>query len=536
MNCQMKKLLQKSRKFFTLLFAASYMAPQQVARPGFAVAEGPCPAAPPRRRPGWMRLPLRAAAVLAALAAVLGLLPLTAQAAVAVDLIIWSTGATGDTISVTQAGDYSLTLSLSGLDGHETYSFNSSSPFWQWIIEGDTSSGIQDEVVATSEDIDISGVTTYSVTAACPVSASDSNMVSGTQIKLKLNENALGSNVNPAATINLAADIYVPGAPTLTGISPSQGLPAGGNTVTLTGSNFAVGETTVKFGNASATDVVVADSRTSLTCKAPPGAAGATTVSVTTPGGTSGTVGYTYSGAPTFTAQPQNARVTAGGAATFSAAAAGDPAPTLQWQKSADGASWANIPGATSATLTLPDVPLADSGTQYRCLASNTEQANVASNPATLTVDPVSHDPVNPPRVTVDPAKGENVVLTLPGEVNKVTGADMNGQPFTLEGLGTNHLKGSAGGKPALDAKPGSVVVTLYADYLQTLPDGNYTLTLYFADGEGSITFTVKRGQATPSPGDSAPLGLWLALLAAGGAGLAGAAYHRRRAAGRHRA
>ncbi|MGJ0223689.1 immunoglobulin domain-containing protein, partial [Streptococcus pyogenes] len=42
--------------------------------------------------------------------------------------------------------------------------------------------------------------------------------------------------------------------------------------------------------------------------------------------------------APTLTASPTSASVTAGGTATFTVAVAGTPAPTVQWQvRSADG-------------------------------------------------------------------------------------------------------------------------------------------------------------------------------------------------------
>ena len=76
----------------------------------------------------------------------------------------------------------------------------------------------------------------------------------------------------------------VPPAPTVTSISPASGPSAGGTSVTVTGTWFFPGATTV-FGAASAATTTA--SPTSLTATSPPGA-GAVDVVVTTAGGTSG--------------------------------------------------------------------------------------------------------------------------------------------------------------------------------------------------------------------------------------------------------
>jgi hypothetical protein len=71
--------------------------------------------------------------------------------------------------------------------------------------------------------------------------------------------------------------------------------------------------------------------------------------------------------APVFTTQPQSALVAAGSTASFSAVASGAPAPTLQWQALAPGASgWADIPGATGSTYTSPALDISDNGTEFR--------------------------------------------------------------------------------------------------------------------------------------------------------------------------
>jgi hypothetical protein len=83
--------------------------------------------------------------------------------------------------------------------------------------------------------------------------------------------------------------------PTVTAISPNTGPTAGGQSVTITGTDFSTGSATVKFGNNAATSVSVA-SDTSITCNTPAGAAGSVDVTVTTNGGSRVvTGGYTYS-------------------------------------------------------------------------------------------------------------------------------------------------------------------------------------------------------------------------------------------------
>ncbi|WP_030839271.1 IPT/TIG domain-containing protein [Streptomyces hygroscopicus] len=73
-------------------------------------------------------------------------------------------------------------------------------------------------------------------------------------------------------------------APVVTSVSPAQGPPAGGTSVTLTGSGFT-GATAVRFGPSLATDVVVL-SNTQITARTPPGS-GTEKVTVTGPSGTS---------------------------------------------------------------------------------------------------------------------------------------------------------------------------------------------------------------------------------------------------------
>jgi hypothetical protein len=76
------------------------------------------------------------------------------------------------------------------------------------------------------------------------------------------------------------------GVPTVTGVAPHTGTTAGGNSVTVTGSNLA-GATAVDFGTNPGIGVVANGAGTSLTVNSPAGAIGTVDVTVVTPGGVS---------------------------------------------------------------------------------------------------------------------------------------------------------------------------------------------------------------------------------------------------------
>ena len=95
----------------------------------------------------------------------------------------------------------------------------------------------------------------------------------------------------------------------------------------------------------------------------------------------------TVSSAPAITGQPSNQTVNIGGLASFTAAASGNPTPTVQWQLSTNGGgAWNNINGATSPTLTFNSVTASQAGAQYRAVFTNSLNTATA-NAATLTLN-----------------------------------------------------------------------------------------------------------------------------------------------------
>ena len=103
--------------------------------------------------------------------------------------------------------------------------------------------------------------------------------------------------------------------PVITGLSSAGGPPAGGNTITITGTNFG-GATKVLFGTVKATNLVI-KSATQVTAVAPAGKLGTTVdVTITTANGVSPITAadqYTYTSPPTVTAVSPNSGSALGG-------------------------------------------------------------------------------------------------------------------------------------------------------------------------------------------------------------------------------
>ncbi len=128
------------------------------------------------------------------------------------------------------------------------------------------------------------------------------------------------------------------------------------------------------------------------------------------------------------TSQPANTTVAITQSASFTAAATGTPAPTVQWQFEVSGSTfWADIPGATSTTYSFTPTG-ADSGTFYRAAFTN-GAGTVTTSAAELTVGTTGYQhPISFNQaltVGTDPiGGGYSVPVTL-------TGQDPNNHPLT---------------------------------------------------------------------------------------------------------
>ena len=108
-------------------------------------------------------------------------------------------------------------------------------------------------------------------------------------------------------------------APTITGLSPTAGPVSGGQTVTITGTNF-VGVRSVTFGGtANATGALTVNSATSITVTTPSHTAGTVDVVVsTTNGSVTASNSYRYAGIPTYTSlSPSPGPLTGGQSVTI---------------------------------------------------------------------------------------------------------------------------------------------------------------------------------------------------------------------------
>lgn len=120
--------------------------------------------------------------------------------------------------------------------------------------------------------------------------------------------------------------------------------------------------------------------------------------------------------------------------------------------------------------------------------------------------------------------KGSSAGLTFTanGAYSKFTGIEVDGKAVDADGYTVEN---------------GRTVITLKAEYLETLAAGKHTLTVLYTDGEATGTFTVAEKPAevvdddteSPQTGDDSNIALWIAVLLASGAGISVTAVSRRK-------
>lgn len=90
--------------------------------------------------------------------------------------------------------------------------------------------------------------------------------------------------------------------------------------------------------------------------------------------------------APVVTTEPASQSAQTGATVTFSAAATGDPTPTVQWRSaSSSSTSFTDIRGATGESYTLTNVTAAQNGEQFEAVFTN-KAGTATTTAATLTV------------------------------------------------------------------------------------------------------------------------------------------------------
>jgi|GEM_PF-1157280 len=133
---------------------------------------------------------------------------------------------------------------------------------------------------------------------------------------------------------------------------------------------------------------IVGATSTTYSATAAPGDDGALFEAVFTNGSgaaTTSAVALSVTQAPVVTSPPSATSVANGATYAFTAAAAGNPAPTVQWQRSGDGGvTWTPIVGATSTTYTAT-AAAGDNGALFEAVFTN-GLGTATTAPAALTV------------------------------------------------------------------------------------------------------------------------------------------------------
>ncbi len=186
--------------------------------------------------------------------------------------------------------------------------------------------------------------------------------------------------------------------------------------------------------------------------------------------------------APSITTNPTDQSVSAGQTATFSAAASGIPAPTVQWQLSTDGGiTFSPVSGATSDSLTISSVTLSENGYQYEAVFTN-GSGTATTNPATLSVIPPP-----PPTSTVNiPSNGATVSGGIWLGASAQSAVGVKSVSFEVSGGAVSNLVVSSSG----DTEWGWIGAWDTTD----VPNGTYTLQSVATDTNGN---------SAPSPGVS---------------------------------
>lgn len=201
--------------------------------------------------------------------------------------------------------------------------------------------------------------------------------------------------------------------------------------------------------------------------------------------------------APSITAQPGNATVKAGETATFTIAASGTGL-TYQWKIDRnDGSGWVNIDGATAAIYTTSTVDISCNGFKYQCVVSNSAGTDT-SNTAVLTVTEnttpapgsVDYEILDGANTSWEQNSDGSLSIRGSGAISKFVGVKVDGNLVDVKNY---------------TVKEGSTIVTLKADYLNTLSVGNHTFEIIWTDGTASTRFTVSKsdsGSAEPKDND----------------------------------
>ena len=202
--------------------------------------------------------------------------------------------------------------------------------------------------------------------------------------------------------------------------------------------------------------------------------------------------------APAITNHPQDVEVKENETATFTVKVTGTEPLSYQWQQSTDnGKNWTNIASANAAEYTTGKTTMDMSGTQYRCVVSNSA-GSVTSNAVTLTVTALP-EPEPEPEPTPPPYIPPTYAVTTP----ETPGGTVTVSPS----------RASSGRTVTITAAPDPG----YALESLTVLDSRGNEIALTDKGDGKYTFTMPAGRVTveasftpaPLPFEDVAPGAW---------------------------
>jgi len=146
--------------------------------------------------------------------------------------------------------------------------------------------------------------------------------------------------------------------------------------------------------------------------------------------------------APVIITQPISQAIAIGNSVTFTCAASGFPIPTYQWQVSTNGGTtYSPISGATSPSYTISSTSISNNGTEYECVATNT-QGSATSNAAMLNITyTVSFSSVGSGSITCSSngnncsplcsMVGRQMICAMSSQINAGASATFTATPFS---------------------------------------------------------------------------------------------------------
>jgi hypothetical protein len=174
---------------------------------------------------------------------------------------------------------------------------------------------------------------------------------------------------------------------------------------------------------------------------------------------------------PTVTEDPESQTVASGETATFTAAASGNPAPTVQWQVSTGGGPFEDVPGETATTLSFATSDGMDQNAYQAVFTNPGGPAVTGAATLTVTSEVVSSPPSEPQDVVAKQTGRHQITVTWSDPASAgsspVTGYDV--------GYGTTNW-----------GNGGPVSATTFSAVFDDLPYGTYTASVSAFNAAGT--------------------------------------------------